>query len=278
LKKYKYICGNAFKSICKYSIGRYQGPHEHDFSVNVNSLENDNVFVKTEYVANFFHYVDIDHNFNIFTHNSDIPINDEFLKYLNDPRVINWYGQNIDIEHEKLKSVPIGLANPKWAHGNQDKFRECQESALPKENLIYCNFDINTNTTHRLKCLNSLNESVNKHNTLIRMKGGNGGLDNLQFSDYIKELSSCYFCLSPNGNGIDCHKHWECLYLGVIPIVTKSINMNFYKDLPFLILDDWDDLKNLEITEETHKKLWGDFDPSSLEFCNYVNEKGIKWE
>jgi len=54
--------------------------------------------------------------------------------------------------------------------------------------------------------------------------------------------------------------------------------MNFYKDLPFLILDDWDDLKNLEITEETHKKLWGDFDPSSLEFCNYVNEKGIKWE
>ena len=82
-------------------------------------------FVKTEYVANFFHYVDIDHNFNIFTHNSDIPINDEFLKYLNDPRVINWYGQNIDIEHEKLKSVPIGLANPKWAHGNQDKFREC---------------------------------------------------------------------------------------------------------------------------------------------------------
>ena len=59
------------------------------------------------------------------------------------------------------------------------------------------------------------------------MKGGNGGLDNLQFSDYIKELSSCYFCLSPNGNGIDCHKHWECLYLGVIPIVTKKHKHEF---------------------------------------------------
>ena len=65
-----------------------------------------------------------------------------------------------------------------------------------------------------------------------------------QFEDYLKELKSSYFVVSPNGNGVDCHKTWEALYLNVIPILTSSINVLNQMDnynYPFIIIDDWND-------------------------------------
>ena len=88
--------------------------------------------------------------------------------------------------------------------------------------------NISTNTVERTKCLQYSG---------MEMPNGNGGYYNLDFPPYLKELGESYFVLSPNGNGVDCHKHWESLYLRTIPIVTKSRNMEFYKDLPFLVID-----------------------------------------
>jgi hypothetical protein len=44
------------------------------------------------------------------------------------------------------------------------------------------------------------------------------------------------------GNGVDTHRFWECILLGVIPVVENNILINklkpFYK---MVILDSWDD-------------------------------------
>jgi len=53
------------------------------------------------------------------------------------------------------------------------------------------------------------------------------------------------FWLSPRGNGLDCHRTWEALYLDVIPIVWNSTLNSLYIDLPVIILD-----KCSEITEQ----------------------------
>jgi hypothetical protein len=47
------------------------------------------------------------------------------------------------------------------------------------------------------------------------------------------------FVLSPHGNGLDCHRTWEALCLGCIPIVKTSALDPMYVGLPVLILDDW---------------------------------------
>ena len=70
--------------------------------------------------------------------------------------------------------------------------------------------------------------------------------------------------ISPNGNGIDCHRNWESLYLKTIPIVTESVNINFYKSYPLLILKNWSDFPNLNLTESLYKKLWENFDSNLL--------------
>jgi hypothetical protein len=45
------------------------------------------------------------------------------------------------------------------------------------------------------------------------------------------------FCVSPPGNGIDCHRTWEALYLGVIPVVVSSAG-GLLDHLPCIIVDD----------------------------------------
>ena len=61
-----------------------------------------------------------------------------------------------------------------------------------------------------------------------------------EWVNYIEKLSRHKFCISPRGNGVDCHRIWECLYLGVIPIVEKSPHMSYFHDLPILFVDSYD--------------------------------------
>ena len=57
--------------------------------------------------------------------------------------------------------------------------------------------------------------------------------------------SNYSFVLSPHGNGFDCHRTWEAIILGCIPIVKKSNIDSLYDDLPVLIVNNWN-----EVTQE----------------------------
>ena len=78
--------------------------------------------------------------------------------------------------------------------------------------------------------------------------------ESLPWNEYINDLSSYKFAISPQGNGVDCHRTWECLYLGVIPIVENSISMSFFQELPILFVDNYD-----IITEDFLHKKYNEF-------------------
>ena len=50
------------------------------------------------------------------------------------------------------------------------------------------------------------------------------------------------FVISPHGGGYDCHRTWEALCLGCIPIMKKSRISHLFDDLPVLIVDAWGDI------------------------------------
>jgi hypothetical protein len=52
-------------------------------------------------------------------------------------------------------------------------------------------------------------------------------------------IAKSVFCISPPGNGVDCHRVWECLYLKTIPIIRYDDCYNQFKHLPILFIDDW---------------------------------------
>ena len=48
--------------------------------------------------------------------------------------------------------------------------------------------------------------------------------------------------VSPEGGGMDCHRTWEALALGCIPVVKRSAFSDLFQNLPVLIVDDWSDI------------------------------------
>ena len=57
-----------------------------------------------------------------------------------------------------------------------------------------------------------------------------------------KHMTECAFVVSPFGNGYDCHRTWEALSLGCIPIVKTSGLNSLFDDLPVWIVQDWKDI------------------------------------
>ena len=53
------------------------------------------------------------------------------------------------------------------------------------------------------------------------------------------------FVPSPAGNGLDCHRTWEALYLGAVPVVLKS-EYTGDESWPVLVIDSWETFVRLE--------------------------------
>ena len=96
--------------------------------------------------------------FILVTHNSDINFGSTEIEYVLNlfPNIEKWYTQNLMVDHPKVKPIPIGIANPKWSHGNQDRFREIQSKKINKFQNVYVNFNISTNPLARQDCLDKI--------------------------------------------------------------------------------------------------------------------------
>ena len=209
----------------------------------INSIKNKTyhplIFItKIEYLDDFYNKIlkTLNTTFVLITHYGDkeAGLHD---KILNHPLLIKWYGQNMSIITNKTSPIPIGLENTYWKRTNVNKINECSNNS--KDKLLYLNFSLHTNP-NRSNIMNSLLK-----NGFIKNK-------QLDWNSYIEDLSRHKFCISPKGKGVGCHRIWECLYLGVIPIVEKSIHMSYFHDLPILFVDNYNNIST-EYLNQTYK-------------------------
>jgi hypothetical protein len=78
------------------------------------------------------------------------------------------------------------------------------------------------------------------------------------YLNYLAELRSSKFILSPSGMGLDCYRHWEALYMGTIPVLehfnrSDGMYRNF-DDLPVVWIDHYENLTP-EFLEEEYKRI-----------------------
>jgi hypothetical protein len=142
---------------------------------------------------------------------------------------------NCDAPHEKLQPIPIGIANEKWKHGNKKSIINVARTEVVKDNLCYSNFNISTNPKKR----NHTQDIVNNKKFINCEK------NILSFEEYLLKLKSHKYTISPAGNSIDCHRIWESIYIGVIPIVESHKSLEQFYDLPILVVDSFE-----EVTEQ----------------------------
>jgi hypothetical protein len=186
----------------------------------------------------------------LLSHNSDHGVTSEFLQYLNNinSKITAWFAQNIEIHHLKLHVLPIGIANSQWPHGDIHAIRAVLDSPPPKTEFCYFYFNSSTAPSKRRRV-----EEICFSKGIAPSRASN-------YSTYIRHLAAHKFAICPEGNGIDTHRLWECLYLDVVPIVTRSVFIEMLKPfgLPMVVLDDWNDLdKNL--LEKLYPRVSKDF-------------------
>ena len=278
------ICGTYFKHKCRLQLSHYKDARTPEFAVfEDTNLNNNYVFCKPEYLSTLSTYskigaVNLPDQFNLVTHNSDINFGENEIKFVFNlfPNIQHWYTQNLIAYHDKVFPIPIGIANPKWSHGNQERFNKTISKNINKENNVYINFNVSTNPAARNDCLNKLGSKYpfqlqKKYPNAASIKNHDDFVESTQ-EKYLEDIASSWFTVSPVGNGVDCHKTWEALYMRSIPIVTRWHGAERFKEMniPILIIDDWSEFKNLKLTKNLYDDLWGDFDPYSLEFSTFI--------
>lgn len=208
--------------------------------------DNNTIFVKGNLLKEFFTLIHpkIPCSYILISHNSDTNITSEYLPYLEDNKLTCWFTQNMECHHPKLIPIPIGLANQCWPHGNTKILSQKQKiKNFKKKRFLYLNFNLET----------SLQERKNVYN-FFKNKSFSYVQNAKSFPKYLDDLSTVQFVLSPRGNGLDCHRTWEALYMGAIPIIKTSPLDPLYKDLPVVIVQDWS-----EITKEFLEKKYEEF-------------------
>lgn len=273
-----WIQGQKFKSIAKwhYAPARIFTGHEYRDAINNlhpsdyrflnnnldwNRLEDgDIIYTHTFYADQLIEKLEkTDKKVKVITHNADT--NFELTPPAN---VIRWYSQNVNIIHERVFSIPIGIENDFWL---KDKRRIMERKLHEKKNfksLVYCNHNINTNRKERLKPYEILK---NKLWATVHIGSNGQGFDN-----YIHNIYNHPFCIAPAGNGIDTHRIWECLYMNTVPIVLRNINNSFYKDLPILFLDDWEEITDKFLHDSYMRIVESKWNADKLKFEYWKNE------
>jgi len=281
-----YITGEKFQGLADVSLipnGRDVGESECDFVIEQNRNNgyttfyyDENTKELPEYVKNakvlfvntwtldrFFRCIyDLLPNRYVFiSHNSDNTFSNKHERYLNDEKVVKWYSQNAIISHDKLILLPIGLANRQYKHGNLSLMDRIVKENASKTNLVYKNFDIYTNFNIR----NDVNNITSKNNIIMNPR--------VEQEEYLQNLAKSVYCINPEGNGIDCHRMWECFYLKTIPVAKFQSGYERFKKFPILFVDCWEKV-TLNFLNQNVSNF--DFDIRELDF-NYWKDV-IKYE
>ena len=62
----------------------------------------------------------------------------------------------------------------------------------------------------------------------------------------LQTYARSQFAFSPAGAGVDCHRHWEALGMGAIPIIkrTAGVEDTVFAGQPVMLVDEWEDVCN----------------------------------
>ncbi len=210
------------------------------------------VYVCTDALQNFSENLlpSLHEPFVLVSGDSDVPVGDALLAQpaisalLANEHLTAWHAQNLAARHPKLHALPIGLDyHTMWERPGLWGITAI--SPMAQENLLlnvlaaspefnqrylaaYCNWHFAMGRGDRQECFDKIDKSVCffEANAVPRN------------STWLRQ-AECMFVLSPEGAGMDCHRTWEAILLGCIPVVKANALTGLFAELPVLVVADW---------------------------------------
>lgn len=187
-------------------------------------------------------------------HNGDWIPSQEYLASLTEAgsRV---FCVNTTDEIPGVTPIPVGLENSiRRKNGVLHDFlfvhdirRGLQPSLPQKTERIFSSFKVSTNPAEREPLVRTILDS---RFSFIEKR--------LSTKDFRKGVLNSKFVLSPPGNGPDCYRTWESIYLGAVPVVLRhSLAESLFSELPIWAVDSWEEalFASDEILDETYLSI-----------------------
>lgn len=212
-----------------------------------------------------------------------IQLSDAYAQAIvNSDKIKRWYAQNLVDTHPKLVQMPIGLDYHTIA-SNTGHFWGAQQSPLAQETAIvalqktahplrdrspriYANFHFELERGDRREAHRDIPSDLVDYQTAKSDRA----------TTHANQLKYA-FVASPSGVGMDCHRTWEALALGCIPIMKRSGLATLFEGMPVLIVDQWKDItpELLQSTVETYADQPPSWEHPKMRLDSWVRQINI---
>lgn len=185
---------------------------------------------------------------------NDVDANYRFGSPLDHPKVVALHAQNLDIDDPRAHPFPIGLdfhtARNRTRHlwtvdassspGQQETdIMRVSQAAKPfaeRTHGTLVSFSLGTKWIPRSHCVVRLKQVPSSYLPS----------EPIPRADFWALMADYQFVASPVGCGYDCHRTWEALALGAVPIIMRIPTLSpLFSDLPVWEVDDY-----VEVTPE----------------------------
>ena len=259
----KFVNTSYFFNIC-----------DHIYPLSLPKLHGDLVFVHPDHLTDFIEYdlEKIQVRFILVSAMSDSTIPNHYEKESdiieNNSNIIYWYSTNCIQPTQKRRQIPIGLSyqldqsiriicnNPvrikdsekdiTWKQDEEDILTIYEMPCEKREGLCYGNFHFSMITLYaedRKDALEKIpSDLIDYESSRITKK------------ETFLQMKKYKYVVSPFGNGFDCHRTWEALILGCIPIIKSSGLDPMFEGLPVLIVNSWSDVTQERLQSFIPKK------------------------
>jgi hypothetical protein len=148
------------------------------------------------------------------------------------------------------------------------RYKHCSLTSVQigsHENLVFCAVNSATDSNRR--------PSGKNRSSIIETLKQKEIYNNYGYDDYFEQLPKYKFVISPEGNGIDCHRHYEALMAGSIPIVEHNDGIKEqYAGCPILYTDDYSEITAAYLEQKYKEMCEQKWDFSRL-FLNFYDEE-----
>jgi len=229
-----YLSGDGFRELTKW---QYENADAPGFSPS-DVAEGDLIFCDAwhfdRFVTEFAPNIVVP--FSVIRHNGDPNLTEAQMTPW-PKNLVHLYSQNSLSVDSRVTALPIGLENKRLHYnGVVRDFEGLRKHSAPTLNRILYAFTVGTNAIVRSPALASLQQYPLAD-----------GLERVNSRKYRKIAARYRFIVSPPGNGEDCHRTWEAMYLRAVPIVLRSTLTKRFAELglPLWLVDSYDELTGL---------------------------------
>lgn len=290
-----YVCSRGLLKACNIHDGSPNSSSSNINYLNPTSVkENDTLYICNKAIRNFVEnfFQQITKPFILISGDSDETIfhevisTDLFDKIVNSPLLIHWFSQNCVISHPKITRMPIGLDYHTVANNNYWWNNNIRLSPKGQENEL---IDLQNNSKpfwERIPkvysdCHFRYDRFGDRKTAIEKISAQPNQLLVMQQSlmirmDTWKQFAQHAFVLSPHGNGLDCHRTWETLILGSIPVMRTSGLDSLFSELPVLIVKEWEDVNEELLLKTINEFRSKQFNYSKLKLQYWLDLINLK--